>query len=257
MATISANTLVDTARKHGICKHIRFGSHVCSADWDSHTDTWTVWVDGETYRSRFIFFGTGYYNYDEGYTPGFPGIERFTGDVVHPQHWPEGLDYTGKTMVVIGSGATAISLIPALAGRAGKVFMLQRSPSYVLSSPRVDPVINAHMLDDVPNLFWCIGYTSAHPHLGGGPMPEKPSWDIAAGYVLRNLHAAEVRHEAAVERAAELTPISAPGSWLQPIYDPVAEFAEHSRSRRSHLHRSRRSHLHHELPVNRRASPIR
>ena len=88
------------------------------------------------YRSRFVFFGSGYYNYDEGYTPDFPGIERFGGTVVHPQHWPEDLDYTGKKVVVIGSGATAMTLIPALAERAGKVTMLQRSPTYLISASK-------------------------------------------------------------------------------------------------------------------------
>ena len=98
---------------------------VRSADWDSSTDTWTVHADedgtAKTYRGRFVFFGSGYYNYDEGYTPDFPGLENFAGTVVHPQFWPEDLDYTGKKIVVIGSGATAISLIPALAqhGRQG------------------------------------------------------------------------------------------------------------------------------------------
>ncbi len=82
-----------------------------------------------------MFFGSGYYNYDEGYTPDFPGIEEFGGTVVHPQHWPEDLDYTGKKMVVIGSGATAMSLIPSLAEKASKVTMLQRSPTYLFRRP--------------------------------------------------------------------------------------------------------------------------
>lgn len=360
--------LVETAHKYGIDKHIRFNSYVRSADWDSSTDTWTVTAEqnGETmtYRSRFVFFGSGYYNYDEGYTPEFPGIEQFGGTVVHPQHWPEDLDYAGKNMVVIGSGATAISLIPSLAEKASKVTMLQRSPTYMFSAsryswfadalrkvlpgrvshqiirmrnallegivwflarksprfmkwwirriaisnlpkgydvdthfkPRYNPwdqrlclipdadlyvairdgradvvtdhiehfdktgimlksgarldadiivtatglqlqalggatisldgaeikpqdrfVYKAHMLEDVPNLFWCVGYTNAswtlraditaratakllahmrahgfthaYPHLSGEPMPEKPCWDIQAGYVLRSLHA--------------------------------------------------------------------
>ncbi|CAM3151111.1 FAD-dependent oxidoreductase [Mycobacterium intermedium] len=360
--------LTATARKYGIDRHIRFNSHVRSADWDSSTDTWTITCeeDGGTkrYRSRFVFFGSGYYNYDEGYTPEFPGIDEFGGAVVHPQHWPEDLDYTGKKVVVIGSGATAVTLIPAMAERAGKVTMLQRSPTYMISAskyskvaavsrfllPRkashlvirtynalgeavlwflsrkiplfikwllrrvavknlpagydidthfkpkynpwdqrmclipdadlyavvaegradvvtdhidhfdatgivlksgkhldadiivtatglqlqalggvkvsldgveIDPrdrfVYKAHMLEDVPNLFWCVGYTNAswtlraditaratakllahmaahgythaYPHLGDEPMTEKPSWDIKAGYVLRNLHA--------------------------------------------------------------------
>jgi cation diffusion facilitator CzcD-associated flavoprotein CzcO len=357
-----------TAHKHGIFDNIHFHTYVRSADWDSSTDTWTVHVDEngtpKTYRGRFVFFGSGYYNYDEGYTPDFPGLENFTGTVVHPQFWPEDLDYAGKKMVVIGSGATAVSLIPALARTASKVTMLQRSPSYLFSGSRINPVnetirklfprkishlmvrfiatlfegfiwflartapgltkrliraqnkarlpegypvdvdfkprynpwdqrlclvadgdlfeaikrgraevvtdhidhfdetgivlksgkhldadiivtatglqlqalggvritldgteikpqdlysYKAHMLEDVPNLIWCIGYTNAswtlradmtaratanliaymnsrgfthaYPHLGGQPIPEKPTWDLQAGYVLRNLHA--------------------------------------------------------------------
>jgi cation diffusion facilitator CzcD-associated flavoprotein CzcO len=139
--------LIETARKHGIDDHIRFNTRVLSADWDSTTDTWTVQteVDGEpkTYRGRFLFFGTGYYNYDEPYRPEFLGVEDFKAEVVHPQHWPESLDYTGKRVVVIGSGATAVSLIPSLAEKAGHVTMLQRSPTYMLSSQRINPVVQA------------------------------------------------------------------------------------------------------------------
>jgi len=357
-----------TAHKHGIDRHIQFNSHVRSADWDSATDTWTVTVEHDgarrLYRSRFVFFASGYYNYDEGYTPDFPGIEQFGGMVIHPQHWPEDLDYTGKQIVVIGSGATAVTLIPSLTDRAEKVTMLQRSPTYMMAAsrygkfaavvrkvlprkpshalirmqvalteavfvflsrklpglvkwlvryraikklpegydvdthfkPRYNPwdqrmclipdsdlyaaiaegradvvtdhidhfdatgialesgahldadivvtatglqlqvlggatisldgveinpcdrfVYKAHMLDDVPNLFWCVGYTKAswtlraditaratakllahmasrgythaYPHRGDQPMREKPSWDIQANYVKRSLHA--------------------------------------------------------------------
>ncbi|MFZ1179397.1 MAG: NAD(P)/FAD-dependent oxidoreductase, partial [Mycobacterium sp.] len=132
--------LAATARKYGIDRHIRFDSYVRSADWDSSTDTWTVTVEQDgarkLYRGRFVFFGSGYYNYDEGYTPDFPGIEQFEGTVVHPQHWPEDLDYTGKKIVVIGSGATAVTLIPSLSERAGKVTMLQRSPTYLISASK-------------------------------------------------------------------------------------------------------------------------
>jgi cation diffusion facilitator CzcD-associated flavoprotein CzcO len=360
--------LTATAHKYGIDRHIQFDSHVRSADWDSSTDTWTVTVErGGTerqYRGRFLFFGSGYYNYDEGYTPDFPGIERFDGTVAHPQHWPEDLDYTGKKLVVIGSGATAVTLIPSLAERAEKVTMLQRSPTYLVSAPkysklaavsrkllprrtshlvirmcsalteavfiflsrkapglvrwllrrkaisslpagydvdihfkpRYNPwdqrmclipdadlyrairhgraevvtdhidhfdatgialdsgghldadiivtatglqlqalggatisvdgveidhrdrfVYKAHMLEDVPNLFWCVGYTNAswtlraditaratakllahmasygythaYPHRGNEPMDVKPSWDIQANYVKRSWHA--------------------------------------------------------------------
>ncbi len=360
--------LVATARKFGIDRHIRFGTQVSSVDWDSSTDTWTVHTERDgvatTYRCRFVFFGTGYYNYDEPYTPEFPGIENFAGTVVHPQFWPEDLDYTGKRIVVIGSGATAISLVPALSATAGHVTMLQRSPTYMMSMPAVpkpteavrrmlprkiahqvvrfrnawmhyfiyvffrsmpkigrklirqttinalpsgypvdvhfkprynpwdqrmclvrdgdlfedisagradvvtdhidhvdadgivlksgdridadiivtatglqllalggiqisidgapiDPtdrfVYKEYLLEDVPNMAWCIGYTNAswtlradmtaravarllaymdekgythaYPHLGSVPMPEKPTFDLAAGYVTRALHA--------------------------------------------------------------------
>jgi len=139
--------LQDTAGRHGIDKNILFNTHVHSADWDSTTDTWTVratdTVSGakRTYRGRFVFFGSGYYNYDEGYTPDFAGIESFNGTVVHPQAWPQDLDYTDKKVVVIGSGATAISLIPALADKASMVTMLQRSPTYLLTASRVNPFL--------------------------------------------------------------------------------------------------------------------
>lgn len=132
--------LTARAHKYGIDCHIQFNSYVRSADWDSSTDTWTVTVEQDgarnLYRGRFVFFGSGYYNYDEGYTPDFPGIEQFDGTVVHPQHWPEDLDCTGKKIVVIGSGATAITLIPSLAERAEKVTMLQRSPTYLMAASR-------------------------------------------------------------------------------------------------------------------------
>ncbi len=360
--------LEHTAHKHGIDRQIRFNSQVRWADWESHTDTWTITAEQDgvpiTYRARFVFFGSGYFNYDEGYLPDFPGAEHFGGVIVHPQHWPEDLNYAGKKIVVIGSGATAVSLIPSLTEKAAKVTMLQRSPTYLMASskygtfaavcrkllppsaahlavraysalteavfwflsrklprfvrwlirtravrslppgydvdthfkPRYKPwdqrmclipeadlysaisagraevvtdhvdhfdansialssgghldadivvaatglqlqalggvslsidgteikpqdrfVYKAHMLEDVPNLFWCVGYTNAswtlradmtaratakllahmkshgythaYPHLGDEPMPEKPAWDIQAGYVLRNLHA--------------------------------------------------------------------
>ncbi len=357
----------DTARKHGIFPHIRFHTTVTSADWDSSTDTWTIHVTEngrlKTYRSRFVFFGTGYYNYDEPYSPDFPGLNDFGGTVIHAQHWPDDLDYTGKRIVVIGSGATAVSLVPALARKAAHVTMLQRSPGYLFAVARINRVFSllrmilpkslyyrlirgyaltfekvlwviarrfptvvrkfirrqnvsklpqgypvdvdfnprynpwdermclvadgdvfeeigkgtldvitdhidhfdatgvvlksgkrldadivvkatglqlqalggvrvsidgaevkpnerfsykAHMLDDVPNLFWCIGYTNAswtlradmtarataklvdymkahgythaYPHLGGRPPAEKKTWDLQAGYVQRSLN---------------------------------------------------------------------
>ncbi|MCD2145770.1 NAD(P)/FAD-dependent oxidoreductase [Gordonia paraffinivorans] len=131
-----------TADKYGITDHIRFSRHVLGADWDSTTDTWTFDVEvgegegkrRETHRSRFVVFATGYYDYDNPYTPRFAGAEDFSGTIVHPQHWPEDLDYRGKRIIVIGSGATAVSLVPNLAEQAAHVTMLQRSPSYIFSS---------------------------------------------------------------------------------------------------------------------------
>ena len=132
--------LTDTAHKYGIDRHIQFDTYVRSADWDSATDTWTVTVEQNgarrLYRGRFVFFGSGYYDYDEGYTPDFPGVEQFGGTVIHPQHWPEDLDYSGKKIVVIGSGATAATLIPSLTDRAEKVTMLQRSPTYMVAASK-------------------------------------------------------------------------------------------------------------------------
>lgn len=134
-----------TARKYGIDTHIRFNSRLLAADWDSATDSWTATVEADdnttVYRCRFLFFGSGYYDYDTGYTPDFPGIGSFGGTVVHPQHWPENLDYLGKRVVVIGSGATAVTLVPAMAGRAATVTMLQRSPTYLMAAAKYSRLI--------------------------------------------------------------------------------------------------------------------
>jgi monooxygenase len=136
----------DAAAENAIERHIRFNRRVVGAEWSSPEGAWTVELEhtdsGERSRLRcsFLLGCTGYYRYDEGYTPAFPGIERFAGQLVHPQHWPEGLDYAGKRVVVIGSGATAVTLVPAMAEKAAHVTMLQRSPSYVLAVPGRDPI---------------------------------------------------------------------------------------------------------------------
>jgi len=136
----------DTAVEAGIDEHIRFGYRVTGAEWSTVDARWTVDAvhRDETVRftTNFLYLCTGYYRYDNGYEPEFPGIERFGGTVVHPQHWPEDLDYTGKRVVVIGSGATAVTLVPAMADRAAHVTMLQRSPTYILSVPTEDPIAN-------------------------------------------------------------------------------------------------------------------
>jgi monooxygenase len=136
----------ETAREHRVEETIRYSHRVVRAEWSSTDARWTVIAErgdtGETVRLTcdFLFGCTGYYRYDEGYTPAFPGTDRFGGEIVHPQHWPADLDYAGKKVVVIGSGATAVTLVPSMAGRAAHVTMLQRSPSYVLSLPARDPI---------------------------------------------------------------------------------------------------------------------
>ena len=135
----------ETAAEFGIDRHIRFRQRVLSASWSSGEAQWTVETQDENgginrYQCHFLYGCTGYYRYDAGYQPEFPGSERFVGRFVHPQQWPKDLDYNGKKVVVIGSGATAVTLVPAMASIAGHVTMLQRSPSYVLSLPQHDPV---------------------------------------------------------------------------------------------------------------------
>ncbi|MGC0416440.1 flavin-containing monooxygenase [Embleya sp. AB8] len=159
----------DTAREHGVDRLVRFGHRVLGAEWSSTTARWTVRVrrpaggperrgaapadpppTAERSKDRpdatevveltcsFLFACTGYYRYDQGYTPEFPGVEDFAGRVIHPQHWPEDLDYADQRVVVIGSGATAVTLVPAMAPTAAHVTMLQRSPGYVLALPARD-----------------------------------------------------------------------------------------------------------------------
>jgi monooxygenase len=140
------NYVRETATDGGIDKHIRFNHRVVGARWSSEAARWTIEAQrsdtGETVEltCSFLLSCAGYYRYDEGYTPQFEGRERFTGEIVHPQHWPEDLDYAGKRVVVIGSGATAVTIVPAMAETAAHVTMLQRSPSYVVSLPAIDPI---------------------------------------------------------------------------------------------------------------------
>ncbi|MFV0493772.1 flavin-containing monooxygenase [Mycobacterium sp.] len=134
-----------TASMYGIDKHIRFNQRVVAADWSSADNRWTIQIDsdGESRRltCSFLFLCSGYYNYDEGYAPTFTGSEDFAGQIIHPQHWPADLDYQGKNIVVIGSGATAVTLVPALAASgAAHVTMLQRSPTYIVSQPGADGI---------------------------------------------------------------------------------------------------------------------
>jgi len=137
--------LRETVREHGIDRHIRFGQRVVSASWSSERAEWTVAVtDSAGVTSRivceFLFMCAGYYSYRSGYKAEIPGIANFRGSVIHPQFWPDDFDYTGKNVVIIGSGATAMTIAPAMAHDAAHVTMVQRSPTYVVSRPDVDKV---------------------------------------------------------------------------------------------------------------------
>ncbi|MFD8952493.1 flavin-containing monooxygenase [Streptomyces xanthophaeus] len=150
-APLIRDYLHETVEENRLDRLIRVRHRVVAGHWSTADAAWTLTVEvdgaagGEPARkeikTNWVFAGTGYYRYDEGFTPRFEGREDFTGDILHPQHWPEGYDYAGKKVVVIGSGATAITIVPSMAtgpGAAAHVTMLQRTPTYVLPAPRVD-----------------------------------------------------------------------------------------------------------------------
>ncbi len=145
--------ICDTAREAGIDRNIRFNHWVKRASFSSQDARWTVEAvrnpgapgaapEVVRFTCNFLIMCSGYYRYESGYTPEFPGVERFKGRIVHPQKWPQDLDYTGKRIIVIGSGATAVTLVPAMAATAAHVTMLQRSPTYVVSRPEQDAIAN-------------------------------------------------------------------------------------------------------------------
>ncbi len=140
------NYIMQTAGEYGVDKHVQYGKHISEASWSSEDASWTVSAtvgengQKQTYKCNVLIMCTGYYNYDAGYEPEFPGMERFKGQVIHPQKWPEELDYSGKSVVVIGSGATAVTLVPAMADKVAHITMLQRSPSYIFSVPGIDTI---------------------------------------------------------------------------------------------------------------------
>jgi cation diffusion facilitator CzcD-associated flavoprotein CzcO len=138
----------ETAKEYNIDRKIRFNHRVKHAAWSSRTSQWTVEAErsgAETARitCSFIYVCTGYYNYESGYLPQWNGMEQYKGTLVHPQKWPQDLNYDGKRVVVIGSGATAVTLVPAMAERAAHVTMLQRSPTYIVNLPSRDKIANA------------------------------------------------------------------------------------------------------------------
>ncbi len=168
----------ETAAEFGIDRHIRYRTKVLSADWSTREARWTLTLErtdeatGEAVRSTvtcdFLYSCAGYYDYDKGHAPDFPGLDSFTGTVVHPQFWPEDLDYAGKRVVVIGSGATAVTLVPAMAGRAERVTMLQRTPTWISAVPGRDKIADkvrsalpagvAHRAVRTKNILFGIGF---------------------------------------------------------------------------------------------------
>jgi cation diffusion facilitator CzcD-associated flavoprotein CzcO len=138
----------EVASDHGIDARIRYGHRVVAASWSTPDARWTVEIEQGPEKRKvtltcgFLWMCSGYYDYAAGYTPEFPGVERFKGRIVHPQKWTEDIDYKGKKVVVIGSGATAVTLVPAMAPEAAHVTMLQRSPTYVVARPAEDPFAN-------------------------------------------------------------------------------------------------------------------
>jgi cation diffusion facilitator CzcD-associated flavoprotein CzcO len=128
----------DTAREFGIFEKIRFGQRARRANWSSEDSRWTVETDEAIFTCSFLWLASGYYDYAEGYRPEWPAEADFEGRIVHPQFWPEDLDYSGKRVAVIGSGATAVTLVPALAEKAAHVTMVQRTPSYIVARPGRD-----------------------------------------------------------------------------------------------------------------------
>ena len=140
------NYIRDTAGEFGVDKKIRYGHRVKQASWSSEDAVWTIEAQTDNgiaeFTCNFVYLCTGYYDYENGYTPEWPDVEKFRGRCVHPQKWPEELDYTGKRVVVIGSGATAVTLVPAMTDLAEHVTMLQRSPTYIMTLPSEDRIAN-------------------------------------------------------------------------------------------------------------------
>ncbi|MFC9999030.1 flavin-containing monooxygenase [Nocardia sp. NPDC127526] len=168
--------ITETATENGIDRHIRYGTRVIAAEWDSAAARWTLTlavrtpdgVEERTLTCGFLYSCSGYYDYEHGYEPEFPGLDEFTGTVVHPQFWPEDLDYAGKKVVIIGSGATAVTLVPAMAEQAERVTMLQRSPTWISAVPGRDrladrirellPAELAHTVIRTKNILFNVGF---------------------------------------------------------------------------------------------------
>ena len=207
------NYVRETAAENGIDRNIRFNHRVKRASWSSPQARWTVEAERSTgegttetvrFTCNFLFMCSGYYNYENGYTPEFPGAKDFAGRIVHPQKWTDDVDYDGKRVVVIGSGATAVTLVPEMAKKAAHVTMLQRSPTYVVSRPAQDPVANklrarlpsklAYHLIRWRNVLWGMYFfqlSRRKPErvkqliLGGVRMALGPDYDIGTHFTPR------------------------------------------------------------------------
>ncbi len=190
--------LCDTVREAGLDHQIRYGQRVRTAHWSSAEQIWTVRTEAVgsgqpgVWRSRFLVFGTGYYDHDDGHRPQWPGLEAFAGQVLHPQHWPERADIRGQRIVVVGSGATAVSLVPALADGGAQVTMLQRSPSWLLSMPSNDPV--ARLLGHLLPQHWALA-VARRANISGaaGVYRLARRWPKAMGRWLRRRVAAQLQ----------------------------------------------------------------
>lgn len=152
--------LKDTIDEFGLSQQIQYGEKVTRANWRSDSSSWLVDLvnkagEARQLETRLLFLCAGYYSYEQGYTPDLKGLDTFGGQLVHPQKWPENLDYKGKKVAVIGSGATAMTLVPAMAGIASEVTMIQRSPTYVVPRPSVD--IIAKVLNALLPMNWAYG----------------------------------------------------------------------------------------------------
>ncbi|HVK21525.1 MAG TPA: NAD(P)/FAD-dependent oxidoreductase [Actinokineospora sp.] len=161
--------LRETAAEFGIDKNIRYNTKVVGADWSTEDSRWTLTLaDGGQVTCGFLYSCSGYYDYGQGHDPGFTGVDDFAGQVVHPQFWPEDLDYSGKRVVVIGSGATAVTLVPSMAREAAHVTMLQRSPTWISPVPSSDKIADlvrrvlpagiAHQAIRLKNVAFTLGF---------------------------------------------------------------------------------------------------
>ncbi|MEZ5180095.1 MAG: NAD(P)/FAD-dependent oxidoreductase [Acidimicrobiales bacterium] len=238
----------DTAAETGVDRKVRFGHRIVSADWSTTDARWHVVAhradtDDDVELTCSFFWGcTGYYRYDHGYVPDFEGMDDFGGQIVHPQHWPEDLDYLGKRVVVIGSGATAVTLVPSMAPTAAHVTMLQRSPTYMGSVPTRNPVAKLvrRLLPAPRGLGAAVVQRPGHP----GPLPGEqapaPAGEAGDAQGPRARPAEGLRHRHPLHAPLRpLGPARVRGGRRRPVPpDPQRQGRHRHRHHRS-LHRDR------------------